>query len=133
MCQAAARSGSYAEAARDLRLYAGVEIETRAFDRMVEGVAPVLCEALESLPPMVHLEPIPVLYSAPMALACRCAARSWRDALAAGTHNILYTSWSRHRLHIVHEASLKTVPFAARMEASLLPFSCPRERMSFGA
>lgn len=62
MCQASARSGSYAEAARDLRLYAGVEIETRAFDRMVAGVAPVLCEALESLPPVVALQPIPVFY-----------------------------------------------------------------------
>jgi hypothetical protein len=62
MCQAAARNGSYAEAAGALRLYAGVEIETRAFDRMVDRVAPELSEALESLPALVEREPIPVFY-----------------------------------------------------------------------
>ena len=62
MGQASARSGSYAEAAWELRRYAGLEIETHAFDRLVGGVAPDLGEALESLPPMVTLEPIPLLY-----------------------------------------------------------------------
>jgi hypothetical protein len=62
MCQAAARSGSYAEAASDLLRYAGVEIETHAFDRMVERVAPGLAEALESLPAVIAAKPIPVLY-----------------------------------------------------------------------
>jgi len=59
---ASARSGSYAEAAGDLRLYAGLEIETRAFDRLVQRVAPVLSEALESLPPVAGTEPIPLFY-----------------------------------------------------------------------
>jgi hypothetical protein len=62
MCQAAARSSSYAAAAHDLRLYAGVEIETRAFDRLVEEVAPGLAEALESLPPATGDLPIAVGY-----------------------------------------------------------------------
>jgi hypothetical protein len=62
MCQAAARSGSYAEASGDLCLYAGVEIETHAFDRMVDRVAPVLSEALETLAPVFEREPIPVCY-----------------------------------------------------------------------
>jgi hypothetical protein len=62
MCQAAARSGSYAEASSDLRLYAGVEIETHAFDRMVNRVAPALSEALEILPVVVDVEPIAVFY-----------------------------------------------------------------------
>jgi hypothetical protein len=63
MCEAAARSGSYAEASRDLRLYAGVEIETRAFERMVDHVAPELSEALESLPLPAEVKPIPVFYA----------------------------------------------------------------------
>jgi hypothetical protein len=62
MCQAAARSGSYAEAAGDLRRYAAVEIETHAFDRMVERVAPELAQALESLPAAIEAKPIPVCY-----------------------------------------------------------------------
>jgi Uncharacterised protein family (UPF0236) len=62
MCQAAARSGSYAEAAGDLRRYAGVEIETHAFDRMVERVAPGLAQALESLPALMAAKPVPILY-----------------------------------------------------------------------
>jgi hypothetical protein len=62
MAHASAKSGSYAEAAADLRLYAGLEIETRAFDRLVQRVAPVLTEALESLAPTAEAEPIPVFY-----------------------------------------------------------------------
>ena len=62
MCQAAARSGSYAQAAHDLRRYAGVEIETRAFDRLVEEVAPALAEALASLPAATVAPPITVGY-----------------------------------------------------------------------
>jgi hypothetical protein len=62
MCEAAARSGSYAEAADALRLYAGVELETRNFDRLVDRVVPVLLEALESLPVVVETKPIPVFY-----------------------------------------------------------------------
>jgi hypothetical protein len=65
MCQAAARSGSYAQAAEDLRLYAGVEIETRAFDRLVGRVAGDLAQALESLPASAAAEPIPVFYVSP--------------------------------------------------------------------
>jgi hypothetical protein len=62
MCEAAARSGSYAEASRDLQLYAGVELETRAFDRIVNRVAPELSEALESLPVCAKAKPVPVFY-----------------------------------------------------------------------
>jgi len=62
MGQAAAKSGSYAEASGNLRLYAGVEIETHAFDRLVNRVAPTLSEALETLPTVAHVKPIPVLY-----------------------------------------------------------------------
>jgi hypothetical protein len=63
MCEAAARSGSYAQAADDLRRYAGVEIETRAFDRLVNHVAPELTEALQTLPPLAETKPIPVFYA----------------------------------------------------------------------
>jgi hypothetical protein len=63
MGEAAARSGSYAQAADDLRRYAGVEIETRAFDRLVNRVAPELTEALQTLPPVAETKPIPVFYA----------------------------------------------------------------------
>lgn len=62
MCQAAARSGSYAQAAEDLHRYAGIQIETHAFDRLVNRVAPGLTEALESLPAILEAAPIPVFY-----------------------------------------------------------------------
>ena len=65
MCQAAARSASYAAAAEDLQRYAGVALETRAFDRLVQRVAPPLAEALETLPPTAETQPIPVFYVSP--------------------------------------------------------------------
>ena len=65
MCEAAARSGSSAQAAEDLHRYAGVEIETRAFDRLVNRVAPELAEALQTLPPVAETKPIPVFYVSP--------------------------------------------------------------------
>jgi hypothetical protein len=63
MCQAAARSGSYAEAAEDLQRYAGIEIQTHAFERMVERVTPGLMEAVESLPAPLQTPSIPVFYA----------------------------------------------------------------------
>ena len=63
MCEAAARSGSYAQAAEDLRRYAGVAIETRAFDRLANRVAPELTEALQTLPPVPAPKSIPVFYA----------------------------------------------------------------------
>lgn len=62
MCRAAAQSGSYAQAASDVYFYAGVEIETRAFQRLVERVAPTLLEALESLPAPLEAGSVPVFY-----------------------------------------------------------------------
>jgi hypothetical protein len=65
MCQAAARSASYAAAAADLQRYAGVALETRRFDRLVQRVAPELAAALETLPPVAETPPIPVFYVSP--------------------------------------------------------------------
>lgn len=62
ICHASARSGSYAEAAEDLRRYAGVELETRAFDRLVHRVTPGLAEALALLPAVVVAPPVAVFY-----------------------------------------------------------------------
>jgi hypothetical protein len=62
MCRASAKSGSYAEAAQDLQAYAGVEIEARAFERLVKRVTPDLCQALATLPPASQSPPIPILY-----------------------------------------------------------------------
>jgi hypothetical protein len=64
MCEAAVRSASYAQAAQDLHLYSGLEIETRAFDRLAGRVAGTLAAALESLPAVDPLEPIPIFYAA---------------------------------------------------------------------
>lgn len=63
MCQAAARSGSYAAAAADLHRYAGVGLETRNFDRLVNRLAPVLAEALASLPAPAAAPPMTVFYT----------------------------------------------------------------------
>ena len=63
MCHAAAKSGSYSEAACDLNLYAGVSLQSRAFERLVKRVAPQLGDALQTLAPPADLKPIPVLYA----------------------------------------------------------------------
>lgn len=65
MCQAAARSASYAAAAEDRPRSAGVALETRLFDRLVQRVAPELAAALETLPPVAATPPIPVFYVSP--------------------------------------------------------------------
>ena len=64
MCHAAAKSASYGEAARDLELYAGVPVQSRAFERLVKAVTPSLNEALQTLVlPPEDQKPIPILYA----------------------------------------------------------------------
>lgn len=50
VCRAAAQSGSYDEAAADLGAYAGLQLEARGFGRLVADLAPVLRDALDTLP-----------------------------------------------------------------------------------
>lgn len=50
MCRAASHSGSFAQAADDLQAYAGLQIEARRIGRLAGEVAPVLEQALASLP-----------------------------------------------------------------------------------
>ena len=63
MCRAAAKSSSYSEASADLHAYAGVEIQVRAFDRLVNRVAPTLTEAAATLAPAAESASIPVFYA----------------------------------------------------------------------
>jgi hypothetical protein len=62
MCRASTKSASFAEASADLESYTGVEIQTRAFDRLVNRVAPTLSQSLASLPPSADTKPIPIFY-----------------------------------------------------------------------
>jgi hypothetical protein len=62
ICRAAARSGSYDEAAADLAAYAGLQLEARGFGRLVAELAPVLREALATLPTPADQPPPNVLY-----------------------------------------------------------------------
>lgn len=80
MCRAASQSGSFAHAADDLHVYACLKIEARRIGRLSGEVAPLLEEALASLPAApsttnpapcltsdrpaakMELPPIPVLY-----------------------------------------------------------------------
>lgn len=65
ICRASAQSGSYAEAAADLNAYSGLHLRSRNFGRMVGQLAPVLREALITLPPLSAppgAAPVKVLY-----------------------------------------------------------------------
>jgi hypothetical protein len=66
VCRAASQSGSYEEAAADLRAYAGVEFDPRDIGRAVAALAPVLRQSLTTLEPAPAPPggpaPIPVLY-----------------------------------------------------------------------
>ena len=65
ICRASAQGGSYAEAEADLNLYSGLQLDARSFGRMVGQVAPVLREALITLPPASTppgAAPVQVLY-----------------------------------------------------------------------
>ncbi len=64
MCKAATQSGSYQEAADDLAAYAGVCFNAHDLGRMVQSLAPKLCQALETMPkPSPHKPIIDVLYA----------------------------------------------------------------------
>jgi hypothetical protein len=63
ICRAATQSGSYTEAAADLEAYSGLHLDSRGFGRLVGEVAPILREALATLPPATGPnDPVPVLY-----------------------------------------------------------------------
>ena len=51
MCRAASQSPSYEEAALDLSVYAGLNLDPRDLGRLVAALSPGLGEALASLPP----------------------------------------------------------------------------------
>lgn len=79
ICRAAARSGSYDEAAADLAAYAALSLEARGFGRLVAELAPVLSQALATLPAAAgRCRPTPAqrALSATTAPACRCGERS---------------------------------------------------------
>ncbi len=50
ICRASSNCGSYQEAAEDLAVYTGLELEARSFGRLVAEVAPVLRQAYQTLP-----------------------------------------------------------------------------------
>ena len=66
MCRAASQSHSYEEAADNLRVYAGLALDPRDLGRLVAKEAPILREALATLPPLpapAGTDPqIPILY-----------------------------------------------------------------------
>jgi hypothetical protein len=62
ICRASSQSGSFAEAAADLKAYTGLELDSRGFGRLIAEVAPTLTEALNTLPPSCPKTPVPVLY-----------------------------------------------------------------------
>ena len=68
ICRASSQSGSYHQAADDLKAYTGLSLNSRYFDRLIGQIAPVLTQALATLPP----EPAPVDQSAPNILYASC-------------------------------------------------------------
>jgi hypothetical protein len=62
ICRASSQSGSFAEAAADIKAYGGVELESRGFGRLIAEVAPTLEQARNTLPPEPSESPVPVLY-----------------------------------------------------------------------
>ena len=61
ICHASAQCGSYDEAARDLALYTGLQLESRHFGRLVAEAAPTLRGALDTLP-VEERPPVAVFY-----------------------------------------------------------------------
>jgi len=51
ICRASSQSGSYQQAAEDLKAYTGLSLESRRFDRLIGQIAPELTQALATLPP----------------------------------------------------------------------------------
>ena len=64
ICRASTQSASYRDAEEDLRVYAGLELESRNFGRLIAEIAPQMRQAQASLPMASIRQPIPILYLA---------------------------------------------------------------------